>query len=109
VAAPPNAASPIILMVQAMEAWLLADRQRLAEYYGPNFRPNALRGDERRVEVIAKDDLESCLIGASRDARTKGQYSKGTHAFDLLAAIDPAKVEASSPHAAEFHTFLRSL
>jgi len=99
----------LFLMVQAMEAWLLADRDRLAEYYGPNFRPNALRGDERHVEAIAKDDLEPCLIAASRDTTTKGRYNKGTHAFDLLATIDPAKVAASSPHAAEFHAFLRSL
>ncbi len=99
----------VFLMVQAMETWFFADRATLAEYYGDGFRPNALRGSERNVEVIAKDDLEPSLVHASRDTKTKGAYKKATHAFDLLALIDPNKVEAASIHAAAFHSFLRSL
>jgi len=92
-----------------MEAWLLADRNTVAKYYGFGFRLKALRGDERNVEAILKDDLEPRLIGASKDTKTKGRYDKGGHAFDILAEISPAKVEAGSPHAALFNAFLRSL
>lgn len=99
----------VFLMVQAMEAWLLADRGTLAAFYQNGFRPNALRGDEHNVEVIPKNDLEKCLIDASRASKTKGPYHKTRHAFDLLAEIDPQKVESSSPHAAAFHKFLRSM
>lgn len=99
----------VFLMVQAMEAWLFADRDALATFYGNGFRPNALRGSERSVEAIAKDDLEISLIRASREARTKGQYKKATHAFELIALIDPGKVESASPHAAAFNKFLRAL
>lgn len=101
-------ARQVFLMVQAMEAWFLADRTALADYYGQGFHPNALRGREGDIEVIAKNDLRASLEDATRDAKTKGSYHKTNHAFDLLARIDPGKVEASSDHAAAFHVFLRS-
>lgn len=98
----------VFLMVQAMEAWFLADPQALANYYGNNFRPNALPGNARNIEAIQKSDLEPALKAATA-ATTKGPYRKATHGFDLLAAIDPSKTEASSPRAAALHQFLRSL
>jgi hypothetical protein len=99
----------VFLMVQAMEAWLLADRAALARFFGAGFRVQDLRGDERNVEAISKDDLVSCLRNATRDVRTKGAYHKTRRAFDLLAEIDPEKVAVGSIHAAQFHRFLRSL
>lgn len=99
----------IFLMVQAMEAWFLADRDALASYYGPEFRRNALPGDERHIELIPRNDLESSLVRASRGMKTKEEYHKTRHGFALLAIIDPAKVERGSARAAEFHKFLRSL
>lgn len=99
----------IFLMVQSMEAWFLADRSALADYYGQGFRRNALPGDECHVESVSKGDLVPALDQATRDTKTKGQYHKTRHGFALLAKIDPAKVEAGSPHAAKFHKFLRSM
>jgi hypothetical protein len=99
----------IFLMVEAMEAWFLADRDALESYYGQGFRRNALPGDELHIEAILKDDLVPSLENASRDTKTKGQYHKTRHGFALLAKIDPAKVEAGSPHAAAFHNSLRSI
>jgi Domain of unknown function (DUF4276) len=97
----------VFLMVQAMEAWFLADRSALVAYYGQGFRPTALPGDELNVEAIRKDDLVPSLVNASRGT-AKGQYHKTRHGFALLARIAPSKVEAGSPHAAAFHRFLRS-
>jgi hypothetical protein len=85
------------LMVQAMEAWFLADRDALADYYGQNFRANRLRGSERDVEAIPKDDAIKCLEEAARDTN-KGKYHKTKHAPALLEKIDPAKVRAGAPH-----------
>ena len=99
----------VFLMVQAMEAWLLADRDALATFYGPGFRPKNLPGDERRVEAIRKEDLEPSLVNATRDVETKGKYHKTNHGLVLIGLIDPLKVKASSPHAAAFNGFLRSL
>jgi hypothetical protein len=99
----------LFLMVQAMEAWFLADRAALIRFYGSDFRLSALRGDDRQVESIRKDDLVACLVSATRATKGKGSYHKTKHGFPLLAEIDPLKVEDASPHAAEFGRFLRSL
>jgi hypothetical protein len=97
------------LMVQAMEAWFLADRETLAAFYGPDFRANALPGDSRQIEPILKEDLEPSLVNATRAIKSKGPYHKTRHAFALLTLIDPAKVGRASPRAADFNEFLRSL
>jgi hypothetical protein len=96
----------IFLMVQAMEAWLLADRATLMNFYGTGFRGNSLPGSEENIEAIRKDDLEPSLKRASKDT-TKGEYHKTKHGFALLALIDPARVENASPNAAALHQFLR--
>ena len=89
------------LMVQCMEAWFLADRDALAEYFGSGFKLNAL---PRRAEVeqVPKADLERGLRRATRDCRPKGAYDKGSHSFDILGRIDPNKVTQSSPYANQF-------
>jgi len=99
----------VFLMVQAMEAWFLADRDALANYYGQGFRRNALPGDEQHIEAIRKNDLVPSLENASSNTKTKGQYHKARHGFALLARIDPLKVEAGSLHAETFHRFLREI
>ena len=105
---PESETQKIFLMVQAMEAWFLADRDALAKYYGARFRRQNLPGDERRIEEIPKDDLEPSLVRATRDTQ-KGQYHKTRHGFALLGLIDPLKVQMGSPYAQAFHSFLRSL
>jgi hypothetical protein len=99
----------VFLMVQAMEAWFMADRNALAEYYGEGFKLRALPFDELHIESIPKNDLEPALVNATRATKTKGEYHKTRHAFALLVAIDPTKVERGSPHAEAFNNFLRTL
>ena len=85
------------LIVQTMEAWFHGDKEALAEYYGTEFRANALRPNPS-IEEIPKDDLFQGLKNATRDC-PKGEYSKGRHSFEILARIDPGKVRNCSPHA----------
>jgi hypothetical protein len=99
----------VFLMVQTMEAWLLADRDALATFYDGGFQPNSLPGSEANVESIRKEDIEPGFKKATRKTKTKGEYHKIDHGAALLAMIDPAKVEKASPHAASFNTFLRGL
>lgn len=99
----------IFLMAQAMEAWFMADREVLGEFYDGGFLANSLPGSATDVESIRKNDLEPRLRHATASTRTKGEYHKVKHGFDLLAAIDPMKVENGSPNAKEFNDFLRSL
>jgi hypothetical protein len=82
-------------MVQTMEAWFHADKRELGQFYGKEFRPDALsaRSD---IDNIPKADLFSGLHTATRNCR-KGEYSKGDHSFLILARIDPAKVRTASP------------
>jgi hypothetical protein len=94
------------LMVQCMEAWFLADRDGLAEYYGRNFNISALPG-RKEIEEVAKDDIFDGLRNATRQCK-KGEYGKGRHSFDILEGTDPAKVFDASPHAKRLIDTLRA-
>ena len=85
------------LMVQCMEAWFLADKDALADFFGAEFNRNALP-QRLEVEKIPKLDLERGLEAATRQCR-KGTYHKGNHSFEILAQLDPGKVIDASPHA----------
>ena len=97
----------LCLMVQCMEAWLVADRDCLKAYYGQDFNERRLPGSPE-VERIAKADLYAALDGATRHC-SKGRYTrnKGRHSFDILAKADPDKVSAASPHARRLLRTLR--
>ncbi|WP_437685853.1 DUF4276 family protein [Sorangium sp. So ce176] len=88
------------LMVQAMEAWLVADAESLAAYYKQGFRKDALPR-QKNVELIAKKDLYEALERATRESKTKGKYAK-YHGFELIGLVDPNRVRAASVHAARF-------
>lgn len=105
---PPLNDDQVFLMVQAMEAWFLADREMLAAFYDGGFLANSLPGTPTNIEAVRKDDLEPGLKRASRPTK-KGEYHKTKHGFALLGLIDPLKVETGSPHARQFNDFLRSL
>ena len=78
------------LMVQTMEAWLVADRDALAAYYGQGFRESALPRTSD-LESVPKREIERALEAATR-ATTKGRYHKIRHASQLLEMIRPARV-----------------
>ena len=88
------------LMVQCMVAWFLADKDLLRGYYGQHFGRSALPR-QPNVELITKTDVEASLRQATRKT-IKGAYQKSSHAFALLALVDPAKVRAASAHASRF-------
>lgn len=93
------------LMVECMEAWLLADRACLARFYGQGFHPSALPGREK-VEEIPKVDVLQGIEAATRHTKRKGTYEKVRHGFRLLAMIDPEMVREAAPHAARLFGFL---
>ena len=85
------------LMVQCMESWFLGDKDAVAKYYKGDFKFKALSGNTN-PEKVDKDVVQDGLKSATRKT-TKGAYSKGKHSFQILAAIDPAKVRQLCPHA----------
>lgn len=80
-------------MVQAMEAWLLADPDALAAYYERGFALRAVL-KAKDLESVAKRDLTKSLEKASRGS-TKKSYVKA-HGFELIGLVDPAKIRQRS-------------
>lgn len=84
------------LMVQAMEAWIVADSEALAEYYGQGFRARRLP-KANNLETVLKTTVERSLTEATQYTQ-KGPYHKIRHASDLLKRIDPDKSRGRCPH-----------
>lgn len=83
-------------MVQTVEAWLLADPDALAAYYGKGFHRNALprRSD---VEAIPKEQLFESLDRATAETQ-KGRYAKIRHCADLLGRLNQDRVRRRARH-----------
>jgi hypothetical protein len=92
------------LMVQCMEAWFLADKAMLTEYYGYRFNPSALPPNPN-IEEIPKVDVFRGLEQATRET-TKGNYHKTRHGFEILTRLEPGLVQRRSRFAAELFTIL---
>ena len=84
------------LMVQAMETWFLADRDAMRAYFGPRFVESALRRWPE-LEAVPKATVFDALKRAT--ASCPKRYSKGKVSFELLAQVDPVRVESACPHA----------
>lgn len=95
----------VFLMVQAMEAWLVADPAALEAFFGNGFKRSALSG--RRPESMSPDDLMACLNKATGDCN--GRYRKGKRSFEVLENVDPTIVEKACPSAGRFLRELRDI
>lgn len=91
-------ADSIFWMVQMMESWFLADKGKLQQFYGSEFRESALKTNPN-VEEIPKKDLENCLRDATKNTQ-KGDYydNKTSHGPKLLALINPDLVQKAAPN-----------
>jgi len=92
----PGAVDRVFWMIELMEAWFLADRDALSEYYGDGFRQNAI-GDTADVERVSKADVRDRLRRATRDT-SKGEYDKVGHAPYLLEKLDSQRVRDRAQH-----------
>ena len=92
------------LMVQTMEAWLIADLETLKKFYGQGFKENSI-SKNTEVEKIDKKQLESSLKAATRRTK-KGEYHKIQHTFKLLALLEVDKVRQVAPHCDRLFTTL---
>lgn len=83
-------------MVQTVEAWLVADHETLAEYYGQRFRASALPR-RKDVEAIPKAQLFESLNQATAKTQ-KGPYAKIRHCADLLGLLKQDRVRKRARH-----------
>jgi hypothetical protein len=80
-------AERVHLMTQCMEAWIVADADTLAAFYGQDFHPNSL---PRRsiLDDEPKTSLYAALDAATRRTR-RGSYGKIRHASEILRRLQP--------------------
>jgi hypothetical protein len=79
-----------------MEAWLIADRERLAEYFGKGFHEKSLPPSPN-VEQIDKQTLAKSLDKAAKPTNKKG-YDKTRDAPRILERIRVSVVRAKAPY-----------
>jgi hypothetical protein len=83
------------LMVQATEAWLIADPDALRQFYGKGFHAKSLPSNPN-VEQIEKQKVLESMRRATRHT-TKGEYHKTKHAPMLLERVCVRKVRHCAP------------
>ena len=93
-------------MVQAMETWFLADVVALRRYFGAQLRQSALKQWPRLEDVPKATVIEALRRGTAACAKP---YAKGRISFELLATVDPARVESACPQAKALLDRLRAL
>lgn len=84
------------LMAQTMETWLICDRENLKNFYGQEFRENALPKTQD-IEKIAKKQLNEALENATKNTSKKA-YHKMRHGPKLLKTLDVSKARARAAH-----------
>lgn len=78
------------LMTRCIEAWIIADEEKIEEFYGKDFKKNAL--PKRKVlDEEPKPAIYAAIEKATKDT-TKGAYGKIKHASALLRMVRPGKV-----------------
>ena len=101
---PPGATDEDLhLMVECMEAWLVADRAALRGVFS---RGDAL--NEKALPARAPEDIPKADLLAARARATAGRdrYDKGSHSFKALEQVDPAALRAACPWADRFFSEL---
>lgn len=84
------------LMVQQMESWFLADKERLAEYFGAGFNVKKLP-QAANVEGIDRHDVIKAIeLQAGHSKR--GGYRKGADQATILGMLRPEFVRQASFH-----------
>ncbi len=91
-----------------MEAWFLADRAALRQFYGERFHEASLPGNPD-VEKVPKNDVLHGLEAATRNTKA-GQYHKTAHAARILSLLSAENVKAALPNCRRlFDTLLEKI
>ena len=94
----------IHLMVQKFEAWVVADADAIAEFYGQGFNAGALP-QHAHLEAVSKDDLDDALTRATRGTGRKC-YHKIRHGPKIIAKADASVVRTKCPACERLFTVL---
>ena len=85
-------------MVQAMEAWFVADPQALIDHFGRDFNVNALPNPSEAESVPPAKLVDALSAGLDHGKRRKRPYLKVGDGAALLKRINSEKVSRHCPH-----------
>ncbi|WP_395143438.1 DUF4276 family protein [Armatimonas sp.] len=85
----------VYLMVRTMETWIVADHEKLSEYYKKNFNEKMLPA-WKNIEDAPKSQVYEGLKKATEKTTAKA-YHKTKHAFALLEIARPEIVKNACP------------
>ena len=94
----------IHFMVQAMEAWFVADPIALTTHFGRRFNTNALPSPQN-AETVSPQQLKSAIENGLRPLGRRRSYGVSDGA-SLLGLIDEAAVGQHCPHFKRLMDFL---
>jgi len=97
-------AARVHLMVQCMEAWIVADPDALHEFYERGFKHESLP-KRPNLEEEPKADIYAKLEKATEGTQ-KGKYGKIKHASKLLETINPEEISKHCPRFTIFRKWL---
>ena len=98
----------INFMVQAMEAWFIADRRALASHFGDRFNAGGLPSP-RNAESISPQGLTDSIAQALRASgvhRGRRRYGKARDGARLLELLDETTVRQNCPSFGRLADFL---
>ena len=99
--------SQVNFMVQAMEAWFVADRRALESHFGNRFNANALPSPQS-AEAIDPDALVAAIQSGlpSRRGRRRPRCRKTADGVELLGLLDHSTVGRYCPNFKRLMDFL---
>lgn len=95
----------IQLMVQAMEAWFIADPRALTEHFGHNFNVNALPSPQN-AEKTPPNELKVAIRSGLLRGHRRREYDKVSDGAKLLQLIEETTVSQYCPHFKRLMDFL---
>lgn len=95
----------IHLMVQAIEAWFVADQQAFIKYFGRDFNSNALPSPQN-AESTSPNELMAAIRNGLRRTQRRRDYDKVSDGLKLLQLIDEDTVSQNCQHFRRLIAFL---
>ncbi|MBU1023277.1 DUF4276 family protein [bacterium] len=86
------------LMVQATEAWIIADIQALKTFYGGKLEERHVANLGNIGQISPKDLVTALKKATYKVPRKIGTYHKTKHTRELLSLLDVNLVRSKAPH-----------
>ena len=96
----------INFMVQAMEAWFVADRRALVSYFGNRFNANALPSPQNAESIPPNNLVAAIQRGLRRQGRGGRRYNRYNKVVDGAALLGLLDHDTVSRHCSHFRRLM---